>query len=276
MVYCGKPSKGCGQCRTRKIRCDQTRPACSQCVRAKRECPGYRDQLALMFRDESTAVIRKAKAEGKAENKKASSSKTSSPPHSSSVSPRSSNSPEPARRTASPEGNSASGMALDVGPDVIELPFDFNNMNDPIPPYALSTSSYSHSDSIPMEVQPLALSEEDAICFFMRCNAFPGTFWMTEYMWKFMSTQSESGGAPSWQAMRSGMVAVASAMLSRVRKVDTLRAVARKEYCSALESLNTALANPEEARSNQALGAVVLLAIYEVRQGSAIDMHNPI
>lgn len=223
-----------------------------------------------MFRDESTAVIRKAKAEGKAENKKASSSKTSSPPHSSSVSPRSSNSPEPGRRTASPEGNSASGMALDVGPDVIELPFDFNN--DPIPPYALSRSS--NSDSIPMEVQPLALSEEDAICFFMRCNAFPGTFWMTEYMWKFMSTQS--GGAPSWQAMRSGMVAVASAMLSRVRKVDTLRAVARKEYCSALESLNAALANPEEAKSNQALGAVVLLAIYEVRQGSVIDMHNTI
>ncbi|KAJ5404321.1 hypothetical protein N7509_004192 [Penicillium cosmopolitanum] len=52
MVYCGKPSKGCHMCRKRKIRCDQGRPACDQCIRTKRECPGYRDQLDLIFRDD--------------------------------------------------------------------------------------------------------------------------------------------------------------------------------------------------------------------------------
>ncbi|KZL80607.1 c6 zinc finger protein [Colletotrichum incanum] len=36
MVYCGKPSKGCENCRTKKI------------------CLGYRDQMDLMFRDENT------------------------------------------------------------------------------------------------------------------------------------------------------------------------------------------------------------------------------
>jgi hypothetical protein len=40
--------------------------------------------------------------------------------------------------------------------------------------------------------------------------------------------------------------------------------MAQKEYVSALNLINTALADAEEAKTNQALGAVVLLAIYEV------------
>ncbi|KAL3954958.1 hypothetical protein ACCO45_010521 [Purpureocillium lilacinum] len=43
MVYGGKPSKGCQMCRIRRIKCDETRPTCKQCARARRTCPGYRD-----------------------------------------------------------------------------------------------------------------------------------------------------------------------------------------------------------------------------------------
>lgn len=39
------------------------RPECSQCIRVGKKCPGYRDQLSLMFRDESTKVIQKAHAQ---------------------------------------------------------------------------------------------------------------------------------------------------------------------------------------------------------------------
>ncbi len=78
MVFCGKPSKGCSNCRIRRIKvtptlrqhfcylrltvfqCDQIDPACSQCLRASKVCPGYRDQLSLLFRDESKKVLRKA------------------------------------------------------------------------------------------------------------------------------------------------------------------------------------------------------------------------
>jgi hypothetical protein len=42
------------------FKCDQIEPACSQCLRAQKECPGYRDQLALAFRDENAKVIQKA------------------------------------------------------------------------------------------------------------------------------------------------------------------------------------------------------------------------
>ncbi|KAL7808423.1 hypothetical protein V8C26DRAFT_413344 [Trichoderma gracile] len=62
MVYCGKPSKGCSNCRERKIRCDQKDPGCGQCTKRQIECPGYRNIVDLMFRDESNHVIKKATA----------------------------------------------------------------------------------------------------------------------------------------------------------------------------------------------------------------------
>ncbi|KAJ0417845.1 hypothetical protein BJY00DRAFT_195775 [Aspergillus carlsbadensis] len=64
MVYCGKPSPGCGRCRTRRLKCDEARPSCSQCVRAETECPGYRNTLDLRFRDQSDEVIGKARRQG--------------------------------------------------------------------------------------------------------------------------------------------------------------------------------------------------------------------
>ncbi|SPO01073.1 related to negative acting factor [Cephalotrichum gorgonifer] len=60
MVYCGKPSKGCQNCRDRKIACDQRMPGCQMCEKHNRICPGYRNIVDLMFRDESEHVIWKA------------------------------------------------------------------------------------------------------------------------------------------------------------------------------------------------------------------------
>ncbi|KAE8441872.1 hypothetical protein EG329_004227 [Mollisiaceae sp. DMI_Dod_QoI] len=56
MVYCGKPSKACGECRLRRTKCDYKKPSCSQCMRAGRTCIGYRDPSDLMFRDESEGL----------------------------------------------------------------------------------------------------------------------------------------------------------------------------------------------------------------------------
>ena len=60
MVYCGKPSKGCEPCRKRRVKCDQERPACTQCVRTQRPC-AYRDLDALVFRDQNELVRRRAR-----------------------------------------------------------------------------------------------------------------------------------------------------------------------------------------------------------------------
>jgi hypothetical protein len=70
MVYCGKPSGGCHACRERKTKCDQVPEGCTQCKRAKRICPGYRVAGDLIFRDQSSTVIRKFKAKEAREKQK--------------------------------------------------------------------------------------------------------------------------------------------------------------------------------------------------------------
>ncbi|KAK3997350.1 hypothetical protein QBC44DRAFT_93408 [Cladorrhinum sp. PSN332] len=112
MVYCGKASQGCQSCRTRRIKCDKVRPQCAQCVRVGKQCPGYRDQLSLMFRDESSKVIKRAHAQwgvpaesepGEPSGSSPTSS-TSSSSSSSSSSPPSSLSPVSARTAHSSQG----------------------------------------------------------------------------------------------------------------------------------------------------------------------------
>ncbi|KAI1135457.1 hypothetical protein F5Y05DRAFT_416133 [Hypoxylon sp. FL0543] len=61
MVYCGKPSKGCQMCRTRRIKCDEARPTCNQCAKSRRQCPGYKDEFDLVFRNETQATERRAR-----------------------------------------------------------------------------------------------------------------------------------------------------------------------------------------------------------------------
>ncbi|PUU75460.1 hypothetical protein B9Z19DRAFT_926392, partial [Tuber borchii] len=42
-------SKGCNTCRKRKIRCDQKRPECGNCIKSNRACAGY--HRAVVFRN---------------------------------------------------------------------------------------------------------------------------------------------------------------------------------------------------------------------------------
>ncbi|KAB5542620.1 hypothetical protein GE09DRAFT_248090 [Coniochaeta sp. 2T2.1] len=65
MVYCGKPSKGCQMCRTRRIKCDETKPTCKQCAKSHRQCPGYKDDFDLIFRNETDATERRVRRAGK-------------------------------------------------------------------------------------------------------------------------------------------------------------------------------------------------------------------
>lgn len=76
MVYRGKPSAACAWCRGRRLKvypihpvilrklnplqCDQKRPSCSSCVRAKQSC-AYRDLAALSFHDQTAEVVERAR-----------------------------------------------------------------------------------------------------------------------------------------------------------------------------------------------------------------------
>lgn len=85
MVYIGKPSTGCSNCRTMKkkvsrpifiafccsfknvaevdlavLECDHGVPSCGRCLRKGAVCGGYRDKLDLTFRDQTRQTIHKS------------------------------------------------------------------------------------------------------------------------------------------------------------------------------------------------------------------------
>ncbi|KAL2837294.1 hypothetical protein BJY01DRAFT_221132 [Aspergillus pseudoustus] len=59
MVYRGKPSRACLECRVKRRKCDLSKPACGQCVRAGSKCDGYRDQNSLTFQDQTAQTLSK-------------------------------------------------------------------------------------------------------------------------------------------------------------------------------------------------------------------------
>lgn len=263
MVYCGKPSKGCGECRSRKIRCDQARPACSQCTKASRTCSGYRDQLSLMFRDESQQVVRKAKSN--APTRRAAKVTKRANVHASTPSPR--------EKTASPSGDDKSLQSLQGTPSSEDSVSDLTVPSDSSPDrQALAArpvrdkQMQQQRDQPVVNVQPSYYpTQDEAVCYFLRYNAWPGAFWMLNATPDIFT--HESGGT-SLQAMKAGVVSVGTAMLSRIRRSPALKLAAEKEYGNALRLMNTAVSDAREARANPTLAAVLLLAIFEV--GSSI------
>ncbi|KAH7135317.1 hypothetical protein B0J11DRAFT_157423 [Dendryphion nanum] len=67
MPFSGKPSKGCGPCRKLRTKCDLAVPSCTQCIRKGRVCTGYRDELEIIFRNQTPEVVKKAKRKRDAE-----------------------------------------------------------------------------------------------------------------------------------------------------------------------------------------------------------------
>ncbi|KAF7550431.1 hypothetical protein G7Z17_g5690 [Cylindrodendrum hubeiense] len=61
MPNTGKPSKDCHLCRSRRVKCDLAKPACQRCIKYGAECPGYRTEQELVFRNANPSNIKKRK-----------------------------------------------------------------------------------------------------------------------------------------------------------------------------------------------------------------------
>ncbi|KAI0426028.1 hypothetical protein F5Y09DRAFT_320223 [Xylaria sp. FL1042] len=54
-------SSGCHACRRMKVKCDENKPQCGRCTKARRACPGYRDTKQVIFRSMNAELASKAK-----------------------------------------------------------------------------------------------------------------------------------------------------------------------------------------------------------------------
>ena len=239
MVYCGKPSMGCAQCRAKRTKvsgphsagfpcdassrlqclrrtlcntqCDTLRPYCGQCTRAGRICSGYRDPLQLLFRDQTPSLT----------NKK---------PHQ--VSP-----------------VSGSSSRINVSPPRTQSRAE-SEISDVSWPAA--TISPSLSESI----------ETQATCFFFRnyvwedSQSSKGFF---DYLPRIFGRNETMGSALTDAIMSLGMVG-----LSNTKHASEIMIPATEKYHSALRATNSALRDVEQAKADQTLITVMLLGLYEV------------
>lgn len=93
MVHTGRPSRGCAVCRRRRIKvcswfelilslcsiatsdvlqCDEKSPQCSYCIKTKQQCPGYKDQFDLAWRDQNTIAQKSVERRKRASDKRGS------------------------------------------------------------------------------------------------------------------------------------------------------------------------------------------------------------
>ncbi|KAK2589764.1 hypothetical protein QQS21_012554 [Conoideocrella luteorostrata] len=61
MPNTGRPSQDCHLCRQRRVKCDLARPGCQRCVKYGVDCPGYREQHELVFRNANPSSVKRRK-----------------------------------------------------------------------------------------------------------------------------------------------------------------------------------------------------------------------
>ncbi|KAH8646955.1 hypothetical protein BGZ60DRAFT_391555 [Tricladium varicosporioides] len=240
MVYCGKPSTGCQACRDRKTRCDRLTPSCSQCVRAKRVCPGYRNQLDLMFRNESNAVIEKAKARAKSKKAKASS-----------------NPGTPSTSSAASPSSTISHLLPKDDSDTQNLERELAKFSFHYPDQYIGGFA---SSMLPpaLYALPPTIHERAQGYFYTNSSLFLRNF-------DLLGTLCSQTSSEDY--LLASMSAVGLASLSHVTHSPEMVVQSRKDYIAALRLTNAALKSPTDVRKDSTLFTVMILSIFETITG---------
>ncbi|QDS71715.1 hypothetical protein FKW77_008552 [Venturia effusa] len=302
MVYCGKPSRGCQNCKTRRIKCDEVRPSCTQCRKSSRVCPGYPDEFDLIFRNETAAVKRRAQRAFSNASSKTSKSTTTrkttlSPKQPSLVwedspvgeSPRSEklewlddshsslSRPQSSRRSPQAQYTPQQSTALSlhwthpIEPriyDADEISPVYQQPSAPAPEEEDDRTTKNQlrlfSPNVPL---PRSLDSAD-----QRRNYAVG-FFFKNLVQMPRSKDSLRGyvevlgpmylSAKPDSLLHQATQALALASLSNGRKSPLLRVEARKIYGNALREVGLAIKDPQAARSDEVLMSIMLFSLYE-------------
>ncbi|KAF1984424.1 hypothetical protein K402DRAFT_395772 [Aulographum hederae CBS 113979] len=246
MVYTGKPSRGCHLCRKRRVKCDESKPRCGQCIKLGKECPGYRSESDLIFRNENVAVIQRSQR-GDAAKAPVPMSSTSSPPSS----------------LSSSELVIINTKSTDPAPDSTQIARWVNNIlndrdDDPFPD--LNPSTLQLGLSRQLQLSP----EVCARAFFFR--NFARTRQDADFSARgYLDHLSRlfNGVAPD-SALHQAVTAVSLAALGGYPSKRLLRDYARHYYGKALRAARNELQDPIRAQSDESIMTALIFTLYEV------------
>ncbi|KAE8444870.1 hypothetical protein EG329_014118 [Mollisiaceae sp. DMI_Dod_QoI] len=226
--------------------CDQGVPACGQCIKAQKECSGYRNMLDLAFRNESESVIEKAKAKSR-----------KAPPRSKEASP---NPTKSSHEAATPDASASAPLAVVLSNlpqpagDVRGFPTlffddgDWLNTNQGLPLFDLSTCY----------MQPTIENQgfNYFISNFVRSPSGP-----SHGQFAYLDDLCRRGALDD--TLQAAITAAGLAGHATKTKSSPLMARARKEYAIALRKINAALRSPVEALKDRTLLSIIIVAIFE-------------
>ncbi|KAF3348582.1 Protein GCY [Verticillium dahliae VDG2] len=262
MVNTGKPSGGCKLCKLRRIKCDEVKPFCMKCKKAKRDCPGYSDPFEAKIRDQTQATIRRfRKMRGDttgAENR-------TSPPQA----PFTECLQTPF--TSHKQTTTTSAMAVLHRRNGSSNSNSSNSSLDSLMSTSSTSSTSSDGDNgradqyIPLSI--INHLEDRATSYFlsefvlipMREGNLPvrGYFpWVPKFMSK---TQPAKVFLSAFRA--TSLASIATQHGKTV--IGSALSAAQRHYLVAVRAMNQAIQDPTLAKSDETLAAVLLLALYE-------------
>lgn len=289
MVYRGKPSAGCENCRKAKKKCTLEQPACTRCVKLNKQCSGYRDTTGLQIQDETLSVTRKA------EKRKLQSSSSITPAPSQNRFQTATPGPDPGRMgepsdsrnaTASSQEQAPAGLTARSAPSLLSARSS-TPLGIPTPQTINSESSSSSEGTLDMQTEtdafiatlnwdtaqewtdepeyaierfslPQSLSpkpDEVAVSYFL--NSFTASgHW--DYILRYAALPALD------PCLTLAIKACGMAALENVAYIPRGREWSRNMYLNAIGLLNEALRDPKRSKSDESLIAVSMLSFFEV------------
>lgn len=207
--------------------------------------------LSLSFRDQNDSVIEKAKAKAKAAKSR------KSPPH-----PRTKAGPSRSGGELISETTTAPNTCL---PAFSNTDFVFQPSED-LPGVSVTSwdiKSSPERNSITPAIYPS--SEELGINYFF-ANFVAPQYGLPRGNFQYLHQVAKEDGLDP--CLKTSMIATGLASLANISKSARLMSKSRREYTSALQSINAALAPPTDAIKDSTLVSIVILAIFEATAGA--------
>ncbi|THY77795.1 hypothetical protein D6C87_09654 [Aureobasidium pullulans] len=241
MVYGGKPSRGCGTCKKRKIKCDEGRPTCTQCQKSSRTCLGYKDEADYIFRNQTEKVTSKVTKARK---------------------PRASRSPDSTSKDTALSGQHA--FVIETPTGLATASNGPQPVNSPGNQLAIMQRAYlTDLDAMTTICQSPAISiEEEVVNVYFR--NFARLYRTQDTVRGFLPFLAPMYGASSKDSLlRTATHAAALCAISQLPDQKHLQYRAADTYGKAMRIAAHALQDPIQSRSDETLQATLLLCLYE-------------
>ncbi|RFU25537.1 hypothetical protein B7463_g10801, partial [Scytalidium lignicola] len=267
-------SNKCANCRKRKIKCDESLPACSQCIKAGWTCPGYHNEIGAVFRDQTASVVSRQQKRRVATLSGYSSVSSSAP-----SSRRGILCDEASQRKSMNVAGKAASATITpnitnstihnhTGSHSDETSGDFSTGKAGTGAWDGGSQSSRHAS---LSNTTLAFSNnllpalstnlmDRATSFFFGHYVFQGPHGNHEYLPAIYAEElrEESDGP-----IRNIIVASGLASLANNTNESQLLLIARRLYGKAIGLINQALVDPLRVKSDRTLAAVLVLSIFE-------------